>query len=70
MAKRYKYRNGPNRLLELQAWHLPGEKDLGFVLLETDHGMVEFAINRNVAEMLRDEMQAFLDGKVDELPKD
>lgn len=67
--KRYKYRNGPNRLLEPQVWKLDDESTLGFVVLETDHGFVEFAINRGGAEELSEALDDFLTGKSEKFPQ-
>lgn len=67
--KRYKFRNGPNKLLEVDTWKLDPDSIIGFVALQTDHGDVTFGINRGLAEEIRDQMQAFLDGKAEPFPR-
>lgn len=67
--KRYEFRDGPNKLLEVDTWKLDPDSVVGFVALQTEHGDVTFAINRGYAELIRDQMQAFLDGEAQPFPK-
>ena len=67
--KRYKYRNGPNRLLETKVWKLGDEGEFGLVVLETDHGFVEFAVNSKVAISLSKALEEFLAGKGEKFPR-
>ena len=66
--KRYKFRNGPNKLLGANVWKLDPDSVVALVSLETEHGEVTFAINRGWAEEIRNQMQAFLDGKAEPFP--
>lgn len=66
--KHYKFKSGPNKLLEVSTWKLDPEGVVGFVALQSDHGGMTFAINRAFAEEIRDQMQEFLDGKAPVLP--
>lgn len=59
MSKRDK---NPNRLLDAQAVMLHKEPLLGALVMSTDEGAIDVAINRNVAEMLLTEIEAFLHG--------
>lgn len=60
-----KRREGPNKLLDIQLRKLDEEGTVAIVVLDTDHGRVDFVINRGLAEFVRDEMIDFLNGRAE-----
>lgn len=61
MADIVKFNNDePNRLLESEATALSAEPLIGMLLLTTDQGSVNLAINEAVATQLIEELETFL----------
>lgn len=53
----------PNRLLESGYMLLSSEPLVGVIVLDTDRGMIDFGVNREVATELRDNLNRFLEGR-------
>jgi len=68
--KRYKSAEGPNKLQDIQVRKLDDESTVAIVVLDTDHGRVDFVVNRGFAEFIRAEMDEFLEGRAESFPKD
>lgn len=55
--------NKPNRLLQSGYMVLSTEPLVGVIVMETDEGVLDVAVNRSVAEELLENVQMFLEGK-------
>ena len=66
--KRYKPAEGPNKLLDIQVRKLDDQSTVAIVVLDTDHGRVDFVVNKTMAEFIRAEMDEFLEGRAEAFP--
>ena len=56
-------KDDPNRLLQSGYMLLSDDPLVGVIVMETDEGVSNIAVNRAVAEELQENLQRFLEGK-------
>lgn len=58
----------PNKLLETTVYSLSEKPLIGILLIETDEGMIDLAVNKTGAEQAIAELQKFVRGESEPFP--